>query len=241
MMLSELQRSLERIGLSRNEAKIYLTLLKTGLSKAGDISKRSEINRTTTYDALKRLLEKGLVGYVIKANRKWFQPVNPKRLTEFAKEKEEEARKILPTLGGIYKEPEEKHSVTLFHGYKGIKSIFQDIIREGKTNCVMDSEGQFADRMPYYAPYFVKQLEKRRIKVKHLVRAGRDINPSRTTEVRFIHKKTKSQSVINIYGDKVAILVWTEPPEAVVIKNKAVSDSFRDYFEMFWKMAKNKK
>ena len=102
----------------------------------------------------------------------------------------------------------------------------------------MDSEGQFSERMPYFAKYFVKQIEKKRIKVRHLVREGRDIQPSKTTEIRYVDKKTRSEAVINIYGNRVAIIIWTETPEAVVTKNKAVADSFRDYFEMIWKNAK---
>lgn len=235
----ELHKKLEQIGLSKNEASIYLTLLKLGSEKAGRISKEVQINRTTTYDALKRLLERGLVGYVVKANRKWFEAVEPERLMDIIKEREEMVQEILPALQTMYKTPEEKHNVTLYHGYKGMKSVFQDIIRSAKINYVMDSEAQFSERMPYYTPFFVKQVEKKKIKIKHLMRAGgRIINPTKTTEVRYIPKKTKSQAVINIYSDKVAIIIWTEPPEAVVIKNKAVADSFRDYFEMMWKEAK---
>ena len=237
MRYEELQKTLERIGLSTNEAKVYLTLLRLGSSKAGDISKKSQINRTTTYDALKRLLEKGLVSFVIKANRKWFKAVNPERFTEFLEEKREEAKKVIPSLQRIYKNPGEKHDVTIYSGYRGVKSIFQDIIREGKPNCVLDSEGQFTNRMPYYTPHFIRQLEKKKIKVRHLVREGRDVHPSKTTEVRFVNKKTRSQAVFNIYGDKIAIIIWTDPPEAVLIHNKTVTDSFKDYFEMLWKIA----
>jgi len=43
---------------------------------------------------------------------------------------------------------------------------------------------------------------------------------------------------MDIYGNKVAILMWTEPPEAVIIENKSVADSFRDYFEILWKSAR---
>ncbi len=241
MEYAELQKTLEHIGLSKNEAKIYLILLKLGSQKAGRISKEARINRTTTYDALKRLLERGLVGYVVKANRKWFEAVNPKRLMDTIKEREEAAESILPTLQKIFKTPEEKHNVTLYHGYKGIKSVFQDIVRDSKENLVMDSEGQFSERMPYYLPLFVKQVEKKKIHIKHLMRAGgKIINPTKTTEVRYIPKKTKSEAVINIYSDKVAVIVWTDPPEAVVIKNRAVADSFRDYFEMLWKQGKGK-
>ena len=53
-----------------------------------------------------------------------------------------------------------------------------------------------------------------------------------------MNKKTKSDAVFNIYRDKIAILIWTDPPEGVVIQNKSAADSLRDYFDILWKQAK---
>jgi len=245
MSFEELRETLKRIGFSSNEAKVYLTLLKIGSSKAGKISKETHINRTTTYDALKRLLEKGLVSYVIKANNKWFEAVNPRRLLDFLKEKQDDLQKILPQIQTIHKIPKEKQNVTLFYGYKGIKSVFQDMIKIGKTILVLDSECYMPDKMLYYTQYFVKQLNKKKIKVKHLVREHPEVRErwddesvlsSKLTEVKFKHLKFKSNSVIDIYGDKIAIIIWSEPPEAVIIQNKSVADVFRNYFEMLWEL-----
>ena len=231
-------KKLESLGLTKNEAKIYLALLKIGSSLAGKLSKETELNRTTTYDVLKGLMDKGLVGYVIESNRKVFKAANPNRLIELIKEKEEDAKEIIPRLNLMYKTPKKEAQVTLYHGKKGIKSVFQDFLREGKPICVMDSEGLFTEKMPYYAPHYTREIERKKIPIKHLVKRGTDLNETKTTQVRFIPKKHSSQSAIDIYGDKVAIVVWTEPPEAVIIKNKAVADSFRHYFDMIWKIAK---
>jgi HTH-type transcriptional regulator, sugar sensing transcriptional regulator len=237
MDFKELKKKLIFIGLNDSEAKVYLVLLKTGSSKAGNISKEASINRTSTYDILKKLMEKGLVSYVIKANHKWFSPANPSRIIELLNEKKQEANDILPYLKAVYKKPKNKQNVTLYQGYKGIKSVFEDIIRTKENNRVMDSEGQFTEKMPYYSPHFVKALNDNNIKVKHLVRKGRNIKPSKNTSVKYIDKDTTSEAVINIYGDKVAIIVWSDLPEAVVIKNKSVSDSFKYYFDLIWKKA----
>jgi len=244
MTSQELAETLKRIGLSHNEAKVYLTLLKIGSSKAGRISKETNINRTTTYDALKSLLEKGLVSYVIKSSNKWFDAVNPKRLLESLKENEEELQRILPEMHALLKVPKERHNVTLFYGPKGIKSIFQDMIKTAEPISVLDSECYMPEKMLYYTQYFVKQLNKKKIRVRHLVRESPEVrktwedesvSPSKFTEVKFASLKFKSNSVIDIYGDKVAIIIWSEPPEAVIIQNKSVSEIFRNYFELLWK------
>ncbi|MHA1865999.1 MAG: TrmB family transcriptional regulator [Candidatus Heimdallarchaeaceae archaeon] len=240
MNCQEIREILEKTGLSRIESRIYFTLLKLGPSKAGLISKKSQVNRTSTYDVLERLVEKGLVKYVIKSNNKFFECVNPSRLIEVLEERKNEIKKVLPILTEIYQIPKEKSDVVTYKGYNGVKSVFQDILREAKSVCVMDSEGQLIDRMPNYSKYFIKELEKRNIQVKHLIRNRKNSNPSKTTKVRYIDKKTKSEAVINIYEDKLVIIVWTDPPEAVVIKNRATADSFRDYFDIIWNLAKTR-
>jgi sugar-specific transcriptional regulator TrmB len=240
MELKALEKTLRWIGLTGNEAKVYLGLLKLGSAKAGRISKESGINRTTTYDALKRLLEKGLASYVVKANRKLFMPAHPNRLLEMVKEREGETRKIVPILEDLYKKPKERQNVTLYHGYKGVKSVFEDIIREGKPNCVLDAEGQFTERMPYYAPYFIRRVEEKAIPIKHLVRRGVDIKTSKTTQVKYIPKRVRSSAVTNIYGNKIGIIIWSDPPEAVLIENKLAAESYRNYFDLLWGIAKSK-
>lgn len=229
---------LENIGLTPNEVKVYLTLLKLGSSKAGKISKDAQTNRTCTYDALRRLIDKGLVSYVYIGKKKWFQPVNPKRLSEFLEEKKEDVSKILPNLEGLFKQTKLKQNVTLYKGLKGIKTVFQDILREGKENLVFGSEGQFVERMPIYSKQFLREQVRRKIRTKLIVRKGRKAEGSKVTEVRYVPEDVESPVVTNIYGNKIAVLLWTDTPEAVIIENKASADSYKAYFNLLWKIAK---
>ena len=238
LVMEDFVQKLKFLGLTKIEAKVYLALLKLGATMAGKISREAQLNRTTTYGALKSLLGKGMVSYVVQANRKWFKATTPEIFLERLKEKEEEAQKIIPQLTAMYRAPKEEHQVTLYYGTRGIKSVFQNILRENKPNYVIDSEGQFTQKMPYYAPHFIREVERLKMPIKHIVRRGVDVHPTKTTEVRYIPRQTESQSVINIYGDKVAIIIWTDPPEAVIIKNRTAAESFRSYFDIIWKSAK---
>jgi len=141
----------------------------------------------------------------------------------------------------MFKDKEEKSNVTMFRGYKGLKTVFNDILREakGKDNLVIDSHGQFLEKMPYYSPHFIKGLETNKIKVKHLVRKGKTLNPSKTTEVRYFPKELDDTIITtNIYSDKVALILWTDVPEAVIIQIESAATAYRGYFELLWKTAK---
>ena len=53
--------ALMRLGLTEYEARIYIALVKSGPSRAGELSFLSNVPRTKTYGALKELMRKGLV------------------------------------------------------------------------------------------------------------------------------------------------------------------------------------
>ena len=53
--------ALTRLGLTDYEARIYIALVKSGSSRAGELSFISNVPRTKTYGALKELMRKGLV------------------------------------------------------------------------------------------------------------------------------------------------------------------------------------
>ncbi|MBU1270464.1 MAG: hypothetical protein KJ583_02040, partial [Nanoarchaeota archaeon] len=234
----EMYDKLERLQLSKNEIKVYLTLLRIGSAKAGRVAKEAMRDRSSVYNALDSLIKKGIVSCVVDGKTKIFSAANPNKLIEYFQEKEEIAKTIMPALEGLFHQSKEQESITLFKGYRGLKTIFQEILREGKENLVFGSEGQFSKKMPYYAPQFVKQIEKKNIKIRSMVREDRDDSPSMTTTNRTVPRSTRSNVTTNIFGDKVAIIIWSSTPEAVLIENKTAADSYRSYFELMWQHAK---
>ena len=243
MDFEQIRETLKQIGLGHNESKIYLILTKLGPSMAGRIAKESNIDSSACYDSLKALIKKGLVVYAIEANRKKFAASNPNRLKEYLKEKESLVDEVLPGLKEMFKLKEEKSQVSMYKGQKGMKAVFEDILEEAKRseNLVLDSSGLFEEKMPFYFPHFKKGLEANKIKVRHIVRKSgeKKLHPSKTTDIRFFSSEISESTITtNIYSDKIALILWTDIPEAVLIKNKAAHDAYKEYFEMIWRIAK---
>ena len=92
---------LEKIGLTRNRSKIYLSLLKLGSTTAQNIIKESGLHRGIVYDGLEKLQELGLASFVIKDFKKYFQAAKPRRLLDYVEEQKEAIRSILPELERI--------------------------------------------------------------------------------------------------------------------------------------------
>ncbi|MFH1711109.1 MAG: helix-turn-helix domain-containing protein [Nanoarchaeota archaeon] len=151
MNTEKITRVLEKLGFSPNEIKVYLVLNDHGSTKAGKISKLASVDRSSCYNSLKLLQEKGMVSYVMIGKIKWFQVTGPRRLLDYLHEQEDDVKSILPQLQEMHKSNKIEGQVRMFKGIKGIRSIFMDIIRTGKDNYVFGSEGQFSTRMPEFA------------------------------------------------------------------------------------------
>jgi sugar-specific transcriptional regulator TrmB len=230
---------LQKIGLNMNEAKVYLALLKIGSGQAGKVSKESQINRTTTYDSLERLIEKGLVTFVIEANKKVFRPVAPERLLDQVKEREKTIHEILPELNSVFKESKEKEESDIFRGRKGIKSILQDILNY-KEYIAFGSSGRFLEIMKHDFEIFQKQKKELKIDARVILsKSSRNTEQVKIayTKFRYIKDEFSSPTTTFVYDDKTAIIVWSETPIATLITSKEVADSYRKYFELLWKEA----
>ncbi len=109
-----MKKVLEFFGLTDTEAQIYLALLNLGPSTATTIAKKANIHRRSVYDTTTRLIKKGIIGYIIKNNRKYFEAVDPERLLEIIKEKEQAINNILPQLKAKYQTTIEKQETIFF-------------------------------------------------------------------------------------------------------------------------------
>jgi len=233
----KITKTLEKLGFSPNEIKVYLTLNKHGSTKAGKIAKLASIDRSSGYNALKSLIEKGLASYVCIGKVKWFQAAGPKRLIDYLKEQEEDVQQIVPYLNDLHKSSKIEGQVRLFKGIKGIKTIFLDIVRTGKDNFVFGSEGQFSIIMPEFAYQFDRMKKEKNIKTKLLIRKGRKEIDNKSSEYRYAPNIEESPAVTNIYGDKIAIIIWTDEPEGIIIENTAAARAYKSYFDFMWKHA----
>lgn len=239
----------EKIGLSKNEAKVYLALLNLGSSLAGKITEKSAIHRRAVYDALNRLIGKGLVSYIIKSGKKYFIATNPEKLLEILKEKEEDIKnkeetikKILPELISEYKQTKSKLEASIYMGKEGLKTIMDIILKEKKDWLSIGSTGKGPEILPYFLPGWHKRRLKLKIKYRGLIadtlegrKRAKEFLKIGLAEIKFLPKDIQNPQTIWIFGNKVAIiLVLLEQPIIFLIDNKDISNSFKQYFDWLW-------
>jgi sugar-specific transcriptional regulator TrmB len=234
----DIYETLKKLNFTSNEIKIYLTLLELGSQKVGKITKETKIDRSSCYNTLNNLVNKGFASYVLIGKTKYFQAAEPKRILAQIKEQEAEFRKILPKLQEKHNTEKNEGQVRLFKGEKGIKTIFTNILEENSDNYVFGSEGQFSEKLPFFSKHFETKKKEKGIKTKTLLRKERKNERSnKFTEYRYLPNIEKSPVVTNIYADKIAIIIWTTTPEGIIIENKKAAKAYKSFFEFMWTKA----
>tara|TARA_B100000315_G_C14593587_1_gene597386 strand:- start:3264 stop:3983 length:720 start_codon:yes stop_codon:yes gene_type:complete len=234
--------ALEGIGLTHSESKVYLAIVELGSCLAGEISKKTGIHRRSIYDAIERLTQKGLISYIKTNNRKYFEAVEPSILLANLKEKEDNIRAVLPELQLKHGMAKKKAETTFFKGREGLKSVFQDQIKDKKEILVFGASTDINAVLKYYLPHYENARMKFKINVKIIyddsARNDEIVKKKPYLKVKFLPKQFRSPSSTNIYGDKVAILLWVDEPLAILINNKKIADSYRNFFNLIWGIAK---
>jgi HTH-type transcriptional regulator, sugar sensing transcriptional regulator len=232
---------LENIGLTRSEITVYLALLELNSAPASEIAEKSGLYRKNTYDALARLIKKGLVSYAKVETKRVFSAASPQRLLEFVELRKMEIQEMLPELESLYKTPGFTEEITVFKGKEGLKTIFEDILKSRQNYAKFGSGDKFKEYLPYYYPAFQKRKRDVEIKCKAIYsenERNEDSVKEFIGQARFLPKEFIHPSTTFIYGNKVAILIWKENPLGVLISSKEVAESYRYYFELLWSNSK---
>lgn len=236
-----MKEQLREAGLTENESKVYLALLESGPSHAGLISRRSGLHRRVVYDTIEMLIQKGIIGYIVRNNKKLFQAVNPKRILEIIEEKQGIVNEIMPKMLEMFSKTKEKEETNFYKGKNGLKSVFEDQIDIGKEILIIGGSELAYEVLQFYFKWYDKRRVENKVKVRAVFNKTKKKLRIPLSEIRYLPEKYSSPLAVNIYSDKVALILWSmETPLAIVIKNREICNGYRKYFELIWKMARKK-
>lgn len=232
--------TMKQTGLTHNESLIYKALLEMGPSLAGQISRKIGLHRRTVYDTTEMLIKKGVIGYILKNNRRLFMASSPEKFLDILKEKENLIRDILPEMMGLYTRTQEKEETNFYKGRQGLKTVLEDQLKDGtKEILVLGASSNASEVLQFYFKWFQIKRKEKRIRTRMIFNKTDKKYKIPLSEIRYLPQKYSSPLAVNIYRDKVAIILWSkENPIAIVIKSKEVSEGYKKYFELMWKTVK---
>ena len=236
---------LEELGLTRTEIKIYLVLLELGSSSAGAILEKSKLPNSTVHRDLNSLIESGLVNFILEGKRKIYQATNPMHFFSFIEEKKRKFEEILPGLKEKQKRAVKEEFASVYKGIRGIKEVYSIMINAGGKEYNTFGGGPITSEIMSFTWWL--NLHKRRIANKlpsrqvfdeSVRKGGKEIAKNPLTKIRYVDKDFAQFQETIIVGDFVAIAVFSDNPYAFLIKDKNVAESYKKYFELLWKIAK---
>ena len=247
------QETFEGLGLSPNEAKIYETLISHGELGISEIATRSQIHRRNAYDAIRRLVDKGLCFEIFSGKENRYGAVDPGKLLELAEEKRRSVEAILPELNKKFHARAAAEEAFIYRGLEGQKNIWRDVLRVGKKSYFIGAKGNWFDpRLAAAREAFFKEANRKKITFQQLF----DIEtfqkmPSfpkhfpAPLEYRLLPKEYSTQSAIHVFGDSIITYTGLKeigkiPDDVVffVMRSAALADSYRTWFEYMWRQSK---
>ncbi|MDP2906449.1 MAG: helix-turn-helix domain-containing protein [Nanoarchaeota archaeon] len=232
-----MENDFREAGLTEVESRVYLRLIELKRATSGEIAKRSGVHRRTVLDALERLITKGLVSYIKENNRRYFVPVDPERLLEIVDEEREKLKDKVSMLKPQYSLVQQMEETVFFRGKPGLKTVFDDQVRSGKDIFVIGGSKNADEILGYYFPRYNRLRAKKNVKLRIIFMCERIKKHFPLTTVKYLPKEYETCVSTNIYGDKVAIIHW-DKLLAILIKNKEIAKTYKNYFDMMWGKAK---
>ncbi len=241
---------LKNIGLSDNEAKVYLAMLELGPASVIDIARKAEINRPTAYVQIESLKKRGLVSTQTKGKKQIYIAESPEHLEsvldnqlhQIAAQKEILSQ-TLPNLASLYQSAGHRPTVRFFEGKEGLMQMQNIFFKSGYKEVLSvtnldDVLAIFPNHLKTHSPRRIKQEISSRIIYSSSQGQVLPSDPGNLRESRFIPTaRMPFSGDVNILGNMVAITALKGQISGVIIEHQAIADSFRGFFNFLWEFS----
>ncbi len=239
------------LGLMDKEPDIYLTLLKTpGAQPASIIATRANLNRTTVYKTLVKLVKKGLVTKTQRHGITCFFAEDPEnRLKVLIEEKQKQLGEMnqammetLPLLTMLEDDSDSLPKIRYYEGIEGIKQIYEAVLREGKDQYRYGDITKIYEALGIYTDEYIKKRNEIGITTHAIMpfyeKDEKELrkNVREHREVLYIpNKYFPIEGEVRIFGNKVAIIsLRKESPIGVIIESETIAKMFLSIYMLTW-------
>ncbi|MEI8339690.1 MAG: helix-turn-helix domain-containing protein [bacterium] len=244
------QHLLTKFGLTKNESAVYTALVKLVEASAYAIAKETKIPKTTIYEVLDSLKERGFISKSLVNGSAYYTAESANRFLTTANEKLEIAKLLIPSLESIRHEADKNApNIKFYIGVEGVKKAFEDVLitLEKSNNKVIHAVADQEIRafLPRYMPSWLEKREKMGIFTYLLTYPdpGETNEPelfknNNLRETRLIPKDFILNSSMDIYGSKVVFFSHRDNiPHAVIIDSENITETIKKFFQFMWKFA----
>lgn len=245
---------LAKCGFSDKEARLYELLLTYGQMGVHQLTEyEPNLKRTSMYAVLYDLRDKGLISQTIKGKKIQFKVSDPAFIKSYVQTQKSDLNQaenlldaVLPDLSELLKLTTEKPIARVYEGIEGIKTIYNDTLKEGKEilSFVGLSESH-PEILRWLRDHYVKKRVARKIPARVLLASSRDEETlsyikraeRELRQVKIVAKEHyPARLEFQIYGDKVSFANHNikNAPVGIIIENKFIASTMRSLFNLSW-------
>jgi sugar-specific transcriptional regulator TrmB len=243
---------LKNIDLTATQIKIYLAVLRNGMSTVLDISKYTKINRSQIYLDTSVLIEKGLLELASKRKRK-FLAVDPMKIAKIIADKKDKLKELEETLSETSKYFERQrggkgdYDLKIFEGIKNVKKFFDFELNDMKGEDGIYLIGNVGHQSGYLSQEFWDnwnlEFTKRGNRARMIIDRNDPFYNKYKVNKEQVNVDTRGmenldlKASIDVWRDNVFIVSFDKEMLGVYIKNKLVADTIVRVFEALWKQS----
>lgn len=248
--------NLKELGLTENEIKIYVCLIREGELTAKNVADKTGLHRGYVYDTLNKLIDKGFINCLVKSGKKKFKAVSPESILHIFDEKKKRISELIPSLLKLYQKESGKFDVEVFEGKNGMKNYNKKMLRYCSKEPIKEF---FQIGLEVGVEEHIMKYERLNLKNKAeliglIKKLKRDCKNRKVlldnkakseyrfikehTDYRYLPKKFDTKGInLNILNNIVAFEFCKGNLFAMVIKNKEFSDFFKNIFNGLWEIS----
>ncbi len=236
--------SLTQFGLDENEAKVYLATLSLGATTVLKIAKQTDVKRTTVYEIVNSLIQKGLMKKEIRGFKTLFVAEHPERLENTLDAKRAILLRAIPELESLYNLRGTESSIKYYEGLKAIENIYDELLADLKPHDFYYAISNIAEWQTLDEEFFIKKHVERRADMRVQTKLVFTDSPTAqkrlatqknfNEEIRLLPKNSDIHVDLVVTPYKLVMFQLKQPLVALVIENRSMIEMHKSLFEMLW-------
>jgi sugar-specific transcriptional regulator TrmB len=242
------QQVLQNIGLTENEARVYLALLPLKKSEVSVLGHRTGLHRNVVRHACKKLKDLGLIAEEKVRHTFFYSPESPEKIFDLLESRKREINEKRESFHKIFGDLKAIIDPTIFlpkyyEGREAVIKIYEDVIKTASQSDKRVYSWQDIGKIEEVAGKdYVDSYIQQRIKDNIVSYA---IMPKNKTNLDYAKKNQKrnikfiegldTQGQIKLYGDKIAfVTLHKNKPVGFVFRGEVMANYLKSIFKSSW-------
>jgi len=245
-----LEQDLKSIGLEEKEAKVYLAALELGPTSIQDLAEKSGIKRSTVYEMIKSLEEKGLISETSKGKRRLMVASDPERLKQNITSKERLLKEILPELKSLNNIGNIKPNIRYYEGMNGLRQIYKDTLttKNKLTLWISPIQSMLETIGEDFLNSYVEDRTRLGIWVNSVYITSQRVDDYKYLDpttfektlrrIRFTSPDINIKNTMCIYDNKVAIISSRKEGFGFIMESTDYAETMRVFHNLLWNISR---